>query len=47
MDVMWLASSLPSLSPFTYVRHQCQPAVIQLSVWLYLRFTFYCRNMEE
>jgi putative transposase len=33
--------------PISYARHQYPPAVIQNSVWLYLRFTLSYRDVEE
>src|ERR1700693_4119579 len=31
----------------SYRRHRFPPAVIQHAVWLYLRFTLSCRDVEE
>src|SRR6266853_987376 len=33
--------------PISYRRHRFPPAVIQHAVWLYLRFTFSYRDVEE
>lgn len=33
--------------PISYARHQFPPAVILLAIWLYLRFTLSCRDVEE
>jgi hypothetical protein len=35
------------MAPISYARHQYPPAVIQHSVWLYLRFTLSYRDVEE
>jgi transposase-like protein len=35
------------MPPISYARHQYPPAVIQHSVWLYLRFTLSYRDVEE
>lgn len=31
----------------SYSRHQFPPVVIRHAVWLYLRFTLSCRDVEE
>jgi putative transposase len=33
--------------PISYRRYRFSPTVIQLAVWLYLRFTLSYRNIEE
>ena len=35
------------MAPISYARHQYPPAVIQHSVWLYVRFTLSYRDAEE
>ncbi|MBY3757455.1 IS6 family transposase [Azospirillum formosense] len=35
------------MPPLSYARHQFPPAVIRHAIWLYLRFTLSCRDVEE
>jgi len=35
------------MQPISYAHHQFRPAVIQHKVWLYLRFTFSYRDVED
>ena len=35
------------MPPISYARHQFPPVVIQHAVWLYLRFTLSCRDVED
>ncbi|GAA4257401.1 hypothetical protein GCM10022293_51990 [Azospirillum formosense] len=38
---------LARMPPLSYARHQFPPAVIRHAIWLYLRFTLSCRDVEE
>jgi transposase-like protein len=35
------------MAPFSYRRHRFPPEIIQLAIWLYLRFTLSYRDVEE
>jgi len=35
------------MKPISYARHRFPPKVIRHAVWLYLRFTLSCRDVEE
>jgi putative transposase len=35
------------MPPISFARHRFPPAVIQLAVCLYLRFTLSCRDVED
>ncbi len=35
------------MTPISYARHRFPPDVIRHPVWLYLRFTLSCRDVEE
>ena len=35
------------MQPISYARHQFPPEVIRHTIWLYLRFTFSYRDVEE
>jgi len=35
------------MAQFSYRRHRFPPAIIQHAIWLYLRFTLSCRDVED
>ena len=35
------------MQQLSYRRHRFPPLIIQYAVWLYLRFTLSCRDVEE
>ena len=35
------------MPPISYARHQFPPALIQHAIWIYLRFTFSYRHVED
>jgi putative transposase len=35
------------MKPISYARHRFPPEVIRHAVWLYLRFTLSCRDVED
>ncbi len=35
------------MAPLRYRRHRFPPEIIQQAIWLYLRFTLSCRDVEE
>jgi hypothetical protein len=35
------------MAEISYRRHRFPPAIIQYAVWVYLRFTLSCRDVEE
>src|SRR6266852_3298203 len=35
------------MPPISYARHQFPPTIIQHAVWVYLRFTLSCRDVED
>jgi putative transposase len=35
------------MAPISYARHRFPPDIIRHAVWLYLRFTFSYRDVEE
>jgi putative transposase len=35
------------MKPISYARHRFPPGVIRHTVWLYLRFTLSCRDVED